>query len=384
MKKLIWASCLLILPFCSEKKTQEKHSFPVIKVKEAFDKKSKVGIKELTTSIEYIPLETNDLCLIGNRREIFVDELFIIVIAFRQIFVFDRLSGKFIREISTYGKGPGEYVYTLLDAFNPQTKTVCAKGGDGKKFIEYDLSGLVKRNFFSPIWIGSIFIEMEPDIYAGYTPNSSGEDENKLIVFNAQGKELYRIINNDFYKSEVPKRVIAVGSEALFYTYEKQTYFKEIYNDTLYSIANQSLKPEYIFDGEGLLPYYAIKGEKEVFEKLRNLFKIEDMFETEYHLFFTINYERLKYAGYFDKNTEETVMSNFTEGEDSGFYDDFNDFVSFVPQRINLQNELAGYIDAQSITTYYAAYPEKSLNLPTHLQNIDINDNPIVVVAKLK
>ncbi len=383
MKKLVWVSCLLILSFCSEKNEQEKEMFPVIKVKEAFEKKTKVGIKEICNSIDYIPLETNDKCLVGRRREVFVDEQNIIVISFRQIFVFDRETGKFIREVGGHGKGPGEYSHTVLDAFNPRNKSVSAKGWD-KNIIEYNLNGQVKRVVSFPIYIGTAFIEMQPDIYTGYTPNTTGEDENKLLVFDAKGKELYRIKNNDFYKREVPGRVIVVGSDALFYQFEKQTYFKEIYNDTLYSISNQSLKPEYVFDGGGLSPYYALKGEKAVFENLRNLYKIEDMFETENYLFFTINHRRLKYAGYFDKTKGEAIISNFTEGEDSGFYDDFNDFVSFVPQRINLKNEIAGYIDGQTITAYYSAYPQKRKNLPPHLQGIDINDNPVVVVAKLK
>ena len=375
---------LLIFSFCTEKNTSlEKEIRPVIEVKEAFSEKAKIGVNDFAASIKYIPLETKDNCLVGNYTEVFVDKQNVIVISFRQIFVFDRETGKFIREIGTYGKGPGEYRNTVFNAFNQRNKTIRTKGWNNN-IIEYDLHGQIKRDVSFPIYVSSVIIEMESDIYAGYTPNISGNGENKLLIFDALGNEISLIKNKDFYKKEVPGRIISFGNEAQFYIFQKKTYFKEIFNDTVYHISDNSLKAEYTFNTDGLSPYYALKGENEAYDKLRSLFRIQNIFETEEFLFFMINHENKKYAGYYNKFDEKTLISNFTDEDENGFYDDFNNFISFIPQRINSENEIIGHIDARIITEYCGKHRNNIDKLPTNLRGIRFNDNPIVVIADLK
>ncbi len=387
MKNLIWALCLLIFSCCTKKNTSlENEILPVIKVKETFLKKAKIGVNDFATSIKYIPLETRDNCLVGRSTEVFVDKQNIIVISFRQIFVFDRETGKFIREISTFGKGPGEYRNTVFNAFNQRNKTIRATGWNDN-IIEYDLHGQVKREVSFPIYVSSVIIEMKPDIYAGYTPNVSGNGENKLLIFNAQGNEIFLIKNKDFYEKEVLGRTISFGNEALFYIFQKKTYFKEIFNDTLNYISDNSLKAKYTFNTDGLSPYYALKGENEAFDKLRNLFRIQNIFETEKLLFFMINYRNKKYAGYYNKFDDKTLISNFSSEDENGFYDDFNNFVSFIPQRINSENEIVGYINPTIIYDWFKNNHGLTKGLSNHirdLEKIGLEDNPIVVIATLK
>jgi len=60
-------------------------------------------------SVKYIPLETNNSCLIADASFVSLyDEFILVADSKHNVFLFD-LNGKFIRKIGIKGKGPGEY-----------------------------------------------------------------------------------------------------------------------------------------------------------------------------------------------------------------------------------------------------------------------------------
>lgn len=66
----------------------------------------------LDDSIEIIPLETTEECLISkiNRIEFYQDKIFVSDKANAKIFVFTS-EGKYLKSIGTQGGGPGEYSF---------------------------------------------------------------------------------------------------------------------------------------------------------------------------------------------------------------------------------------------------------------------------------
>ena len=54
-------------------------------------------VSDLISDPEYIPLETNDSCLIRNGATFYATDDYIVSIARRQIYLFDRRTGRFVR-----------------------------------------------------------------------------------------------------------------------------------------------------------------------------------------------------------------------------------------------------------------------------------------------
>ena len=73
-----------------------------------------LNLSDFAESIELIPLETNDDCLIGWMPEIIATEKYYYMISavgydFQKLYVFDK-QGKFVRQISSRGQGGGEFI----------------------------------------------------------------------------------------------------------------------------------------------------------------------------------------------------------------------------------------------------------------------------------
>ena len=112
MKKEI-ISLLLLASFCgacSSDKHTSANGIWTVDVRSAMEKESSFSMKEEVESIEYIPLETTDSCLISNTLSLIADDDYIFLYNGKttQVFQFNR-KGKFIRQIGRVGEGPGEY-----------------------------------------------------------------------------------------------------------------------------------------------------------------------------------------------------------------------------------------------------------------------------------
>ena len=74
------------------------------------DQTVEMKASDLIQDPEYIPLETNDSCLIRNGATFYATDDYIVSIARRQIYLFDRRTGRFVREIGKAGEGPNDYL----------------------------------------------------------------------------------------------------------------------------------------------------------------------------------------------------------------------------------------------------------------------------------
>ena len=102
MKKEIISTLLLasLLGACSSDKHVSTNEIRTVDVRSAMEKESPFSMKEDVESIEYIPLETTDSCLISNTSSLIADDNYIFLSNGKtsQVFQFSR-KGKFIRQI---------------------------------------------------------------------------------------------------------------------------------------------------------------------------------------------------------------------------------------------------------------------------------------------
>lgn len=73
-----------------------------------------IGLSNIVSKLEYIPLETDTNCLLEENTEILLFENEIVAVNKRKILLFDRKKGKFKSEILYSGKDPEGYGSTML------------------------------------------------------------------------------------------------------------------------------------------------------------------------------------------------------------------------------------------------------------------------------
>ena len=116
MNKISLVLIFLLAVNCStsENNLENKEDGPIIiKLMEAFEGNEIQNISQFGSKIEYVQLETNSRSLIAGNAKVYVDDLYIRTVAFRQILLFERKSGRFIKELSHYGNDPSGYLSAL-------------------------------------------------------------------------------------------------------------------------------------------------------------------------------------------------------------------------------------------------------------------------------
>ncbi len=91
----------------AEEPEYDRDKFFVVDYESILENKSTISLSEMADDIEYIPLETNDECLLRSAAEYFFTDDYIFVDNVEYILQFDR-KGNFIKQIGTPGRRPGE------------------------------------------------------------------------------------------------------------------------------------------------------------------------------------------------------------------------------------------------------------------------------------
>ncbi len=371
-----------------------------IPIKNAFLDQKMIYLSGLSEQIEYVSLETLPQCVIGESLRVFADNELIIAIAFRQMYVFDRRTGKFIREIGRFGNHPFEYTITKhILPYSEKFRTLYCNNYNIRDLYEYDLDGNIRRTIFHPpnMAIANSVI-MDYNLFVGYVENISGNAPFKLVLFSDKGDTLKtypnknRIISSDsFYSSSL---------NALFYRKGEDIYFFENCLDTIYKVSIESLTPYCRFDMDNFRPSYHRKKEiQKNYHELSKYFEITNIVESNRFITWGFWHQekldgiggmpRSYFVGYYDKKENETFVSEIDVERHLGFINDIDDFVNIYPQRwsINSNEEFISFIEAGDIAEWFEENPEKAKKLPDHLKKLSKltpEDNPVAVIIKLK
>ena len=199
---------------------------------------SKISVHEIFDTIQVIPLETTDSCLlrapvkivVGNNRNYILDWKNF------QVFVFDD-RGHFLHTIGKKGQGPGEYreVYDMIvDEGKNQVKLLSPFGS----IYVYNLEGQFVRQIRLPDKSNYQAMEAMGDKIMTWTIPNSCEETCITIVDANTGEE-----TNSFWKGARILNSVAVGN---FYTYNGKSYFAPTFhNNEVYEITEDSLRLAY-------------------------------------------------------------------------------------------------------------------------------------------
>jgi len=361
MKKNYFLLLLLIVVSCQQKSEQQIIPSITVNPSEA----DSACLSEIASGIDMIILETDESCLIRGIQEIEKSsQYFFINDAGKRLLQFD-ISGKFIRQIGSSGRGPGEYTGITGIAIDDIRSAIYVSAFN--KILCYDFSGRFLREFKANY---SEFITYVNDklwtvsTKVGVKNANSADHVNttNLIRFDSEGK---------IYDTIVVKKVILPSFSGTIFP---QAYYisdpgtaqylyypvlvpepEPVLRDTLYEVKDNKLIPSIKLDfgkaGE------IINGKKQVF--------IRSIYRTGNYLFADYLYGRKELIFCF--NISRVKAYNVKEG----FIDDYFKTGIVQLRPLSLNNE----------TLYFIKEP---FDIKGNINGVSENSNPVIFIVKLK
>lgn len=391
-KRMLLASFIIaIFTQCSSPENQvATQGLPyTIKVAEAYQQGAEVPLSQFAESVEYIPLETTEGALIGRNASFYLFGDYIISIAFRQVYLFDRKSGAFIKELKRYGQGPDEYRNTQPNIHADEKRGVVYLKDNRNVSLGLNVKGETSFSFKTPQGAGAYimgYAQLTDDLFVGFQANPVCEEQVKLMIFNKNGEVIKTFANHLQCEQDDLGSISFDSGEGSFYRWNGQVGFKETYNDTLFMVSPDSLSPKAVFDSGDYGIAYKDKKRLEMAAG-KDYHLITDLDETDEHLFFRLYFKEEMHSGLYNKQTRETQVVRSDKSDINGFHNDLDNFLPFSLKYATDDQQAVGFIEAPDVITWLEENPEKAKALPTRLKplsQLKEDDNPVLMIVTLK
>jgi hypothetical protein len=373
---------LLMLILCRCISHQEKQFF----INPESIKKTKVFLSEYADSIQYIPLSF-EVPIRSIRAIDFYDDLIFIGAGIEGMLIF-KTDGSFYKKIGNNGRGPGEYysvnsftidygnnLIYILDAGRAAKILVYSFNGDFK----YELSNINLQGVFQKIVLL----------------------DNKLYLFEIfiAGSALYNWVEIDLNgnvvstkKNSIPIiNTIATIYINPVYKYQNGIGYWNQYNDTLFRIEDGKFSARYFFaKGDFRLP-------TDNTSELDKYFRVINILESDRYVWIieinsptdnVIILDKVKRLSMSANDNNKISLYGITNDVDGG--------LNFVPKSYFKENGyeyLIGINDAFLLKSHATSeafknstpkYPEKKKELERLANSLSENDNPVLMIVKLK
>ena len=397
--------CFICNACSNSAKNVEDSSIRQIDVMANLTNTQTIYLSEIASSIEYIALESDKKCLVSPTMSIYCSKEHVVAIGNQTVnhaacYVFCRKTGKFVREISRPGRGPGEYGHVYSHFWDENREQICVGGNN--QIIFFNLDGTLSHQsnlFKAPL---GIFVAFD-NYYVAYHPNRSGSDTLRLSFYDKRGN-LTGFIPNFRSWERINTWTQRSGIEVLMYVYDNNLYFKEIYCDTLFHIKDFTLQPRYVFNTNGLSVPYKIQedGRWDILGSIRSgrvpvdryerYIIISNILENSNNLFFSIEHRQHLYPAIYNKANEkiQIMLPVFIPPPSRnrimllyGFENDLDGGLPFWPQQMISDKEMMCVYTAEELLELDASKitDEKLKKL---LNDLNEESNPVVVIVTLK
>ena len=322
----------------------------------------------------------------------------------KKLLLFDR-NGKFIRQIGRIGRGPAEYVKIIDFATTMDHDTISIYDENIHAVLRYNKQG----EFLNKVKIGSYFASMEiwkNKEFVMFTRRTvhfpKGTKISNFCVFNDKGKLLYEDI---FYDHTELLQTKKVRYNDLYQLEDGAINVQEFFNDTIFLYNGEQLTPRFYFDfKEHALPEELKKSflEKSQGDYRKFIKQVEDTrylnnwssiwFENDDFIATTRNMGfSQEYTIFIDKRNNhhqifKRMVQNFAWGmlpEIVGITQNSksNELVYVIaPHSLKLMKGKAN----KPFEEFKQQYPKQGLIFEEAISNIKLEDNPVLVFAKLK
>ena len=417
MRKHIWmgALCAGMLMACSSGTENMQGQIDVLP---AFENLTELKVSQLGKNIRYVPLETTDSSLIGGSCKVcLLEDKIMVTYGARSeshCFLFDRETGKFIREIGHKGEDPRgyseakAYVHPVTGHlyFHRMPNKLIKYNQEGEFLGEVEMPNGLPSGFYPLLTKEGMLVYEGPAFNANHQSQLYWLDEAKGKTGDVA---LPMVSNSEEIKPEGIQGISVFGSGSthmglLGYTGAIQMTFKddvcaiypfnypavwemengfrlhETFSDTVYQVKGLELEPYHVFNlGERRLAP-ADRGKKEGYE---DKLSITYVLETDHLIYFqcakNLYGDFSFYNGVYQKSNGEVVMNKVEEA----FTDDLTGFLPFTPIAHTGKDEFAGILTIEQIQKWQEEHPDAKLEgALVPLKDLDFDANPVVVIVE--
>lgn len=417
-QNIMYKPVLFVLAFllasCNEKETGNDN---VIRLAEAIDVPSEIKVSDCFSRIRYIPLETTDSSLVGKGAYVqIIKNRILISTNQRQCLMFDKETGKFIKQVGHIGNDPEGY--SSVNCWGDNETGMIYFNRWNKELVCYDQDGLFREVIATPLNAegnSSIFFSCREDgTFVSHEQGMLGNGASRLSFFKDNEQiTSYITINNDeqpFDPSNIASLSVLKDDRALelygptaregvivvdykepetgFVTLTntqtlwhqgKNHYFKEAYNDTIYQVKGTTLVPAVILD----LGKYHWDFSERFMKNKDNAVLITQILDSKDRM--VINFIRqlfhkpVLYNTVVSKSTGEVKVGLYADA----FKDDLTGFLPVQPVSVSSEGEYVGLLSAADVYTWFEENKEIK-DIPQNikeLKQIGEEDNPVVVIC---
>ena len=355
-------------------------------------------LSDIADSLSYIKLATDTSNLIGVIDKIIPlkDRILIVDKDITQtIYIFDK-SGKFIRKINKKGRGPGEYLSLNDVAVDVSNKRLIVHDDMAQKISIFTYKGefieKIRLDFIttSIAYLGNNRLAC----YCDYINNPNYSIRSKspnLILFDLQTRKTQSKL---FFNSTINRLGITGLINNLSSTYSNDTVHLIMpLNDTVYSICNNKVQPEYYVD-LGVTPQMrelqrTASSSKSAQEASQEDSKpqypvICNMLESDSVVYLFYRHNNKSYYGFYNprRKTFKEGVRIWEKNTDNRIpvVNDLDKTIPFMPMATDGKNFY--YV----MESFYFDYFRNSDNpqIANLSKTITANDNPVIVVAHIK
>lgn len=370
----------------------------------AMEKPAELKLSELAGDVRYVPLETTDSCLIGRNPNILLLDKQIIVYSYKECFVFDKESGKFLSKVGHVGDDPEAYS-SAAPIYNDMNGLLYFMRRPAT-LLKYDLQGNYRGRVVvpSPPEVPADYCFTESSIIGRYN-NIIGEYNRSLLLFNEAGEQLDTVpsllpvlpsksmediasINvkkqgnlsfllTKFHNGDATATIMGIP---FLWKSNGEVRYKESFVDTVYTVKGTALEPTIAFStGKWHWGPEARTDSKDNEKRLL----VGCVFETDQTIFFQCTRglytdKPETFNGIYDRRANTTRM--YPEAD--GITDDLTGFLPFRPRTCSAKGEYGMLVEAGDVMGWLEENPEAAGNGKlAALKTMTDDSNPVVVIT---
>jgi hypothetical protein len=366
-------------------KVEMKQEIVIINPETAVERE--VRLSKFTDDITYVPLDNEILFQHPNRIEVTKDH-FIMATFPTGIMVFDR-KGTFRNKIGAMGRGPGEYQFGLYFTIDPENELV---------YI-YDSNRIIAFTFYGKHIHDYSLTEFETSFWDIQFINDKLYLAGRISSGHAKYDWLILYTNGSLYSykyNHIPHFESRQGDWGGFYTISNNLYYWNNYNDTIFLIKDSLYQQSaYFAQGAFRRPHGNIP-----LDIARRYFRALDIIGTNAYLFFLYYFDNYLQSGYMKKNNGVLNITgkidSYSGFDHPGILNDIDGGPAFPPFYYFQENgeefligwihafKLKAHIESEAFKNSTPKYPEKKKELEKLAASLDENDNPVLMLVKLK
>ena len=403
-RKCLYFAALLTLALaaCQPSAQKAEHDGLLhIDVETAMENLSELKVSDLGSQVRYVPLETNDSCLITDAPKLMVLDKHILVLSGGHVHCFDKETGRFLNAIGHVGEDPEGYAEDLLPTFNEHNQLLYFVR-QPNQLQKYDLQGHYQGKAIVPtppampghyafadtLIVGCYDNSQQGRALSFFTETGELTDtvrsiKPELPTLSLSGSFVFTPLqfgNVDVLLMRGADGMAALPGVSTFPLWKQgvRLRYKVLFNDTIYDVASSGeMTPSFVFDcGKFCLKYQNHWKASEIVNKLLPVY----MAESPNKLYFLCIHELVNgVIGIYDKSTGTVCMG----WEEDGLKDDINGFLPFHPATCGMQGEFASLVWPGDILSWLDEHPEAKGNPAlAPLLHLGEEDNPVVVLVE--